>query len=274
MRQAAYTAGPLMVFQSFWRSRQIIWAMAKREVIGRYRGSFIGILWAFLNPLLMLGVYTFVFGVVFRSRWGKQPESYTEFGVMLFAGLIVYTIFAEGVNRAPSLILNNANYVKKVIFPLESLAWSNMGSTLFHGFMSAFVLLLMHLCFHGTLHWTAILFPVVIFPILLLAMGFTWFLASLGVFLRDLGQVVGIFTTTLMFMSALFYPPTALPESLRLYVMLNPLSFIMEQVRAVLIRGELPNWLGLGACFGLSMLVAWLGLLWFEKTRKGFADVI
>jgi len=269
-----YSKTPLNVVQSLWRNRQLIWQLATREVIGRYRGSFLGLLWSFFNPLLLLCVYTFVFSVVFRAKWHEQAESHTEFAVMLFAGLIVYSIFAECVNRAPGLILGNVNYVKKVVFPLESLPWVIMGATVFHSLVSVLVLVLMSLSVHGAIHWTVILFPLVVFPLVLVTMGLCWFLASLGIFLRDLGQVVLILTTALIFMTPVFYPAGNLPDAVRPYVLLNPLSFVIEQARAVLIRGELPNWPGLACYAALSIIVAWLGLLWFQKTRHGFADVL
>lgn len=248
--------------------------MSKREVLGRYRGSVMGLVWSFFNPILMLAVYTFVFGVVFQARWGEHPGGNIEFASILFAGLIVFSIFSECVNRAPSLILNNVNYVKKVVFPLESLPWVAMGSTIFHSLMSVVVLLLLYLWTHATLQWTVLLFPLVIFPLLLLTMGLSWFLASLGVFLRDVGQIVGVLTTVLLFTCPIFYPASALPEAVRSYLFLNPLTFVVEQARATLLWGKLPDWSGLGLYFVVSVVVAWLGLLWFQKTRNGFADVI
>jgi len=263
-----------MVVQSLWRHRHLIWQLTKREVIGRYRGSFMGLLWSFFNPMLMLAVYTFVFSGVFRARWGAQGASHTDFAIMLFAGLIVFSTFAECVNRAPGLIISNVNYVKKVVFPLESLPWVAMGSTIFHSLVSVLVLLMMCLCTRGTLHWTALLFPLVILPLLLVTIGCSWFLAALGVFVRDIGQAVVIMTTVLMFLTPIFYPASALPESVRGYVILNPLASVVEQARSVLIEGDLPNWQTFGVELSVSVVVAWLGLLWFQKTRNGFSDVL
>ena len=274
MHPTAYSATPLIIFQSFWRNRRLIWQLSKREVLGRYRGSVMGLVWSFFNPILMLAVYTFVFGVVFQARWGEQTGGKIEFASILFAGLIVFSLFAECVNRAPSLVLSNVNYVKKVVFPLESLAWVAMGSTIFHSLMSVAVLLLLYLWGHATLNWTIVLFPLVILPLSLLTMGCSWFLASLGVFLRDVGQVVGILTTVMLFTCPIFYPVSALPQGARAYVFLNPLTFIVEQARATLLWGKLPDWRGLGFYLAASVVVAWLGLLWFQKTRKGFADVL
>jgi lipopolysaccharide transport system permease protein len=274
MHRTAYSATPLIIVQSFWRNRGLIWQLSKRDVLGRYRGSAMGLVWSVFNPLLMLGVYTFVFGVVFQARWGEQSGGKLDFASILFAGLIVFSLFAECVNRAPGVILGNVNYVKKVVFPLESLPWVTMGSTIFHTLMSVLVLLLIYLWAHATLHWTIVFFPVVILPLLLLTMGCSWFLASLGVFLRDVGQVVGILTTLMLFTCPIFYPASAVPETLRSYVLLNPLTFIVEQARATLLWGRLPDWRGLGLYLAASVVAAWLGLLWFQKTRKGFADVL
>jgi lipopolysaccharide transport system permease protein len=265
---------PLSVFSSFWRQRSLIWQMTKRDVIGRYRGSAMGILWSFLNPVLMLTVYTFVFSVVFQARWGEGNASRTEFAIILFVGLIVHGLFAECVNRAPSLILSNVNYVKKVVFPLEILPWVSMGSALFHALVSVGVLLAAFAVVHLYLNWTAFLFPLVIFPLVLMTMGITWFVASLGVYIRDIAQTTGIVTTIMLFLSPVFFPVASLPEPYRDLLQINPLTFVIEQARNVLVWGRPLDWWGLAVYFLLSLLVAWLGLFWFQKTRKGFADVV
>lgn len=264
----------MSLVSSLWRHRFLIWQMTKREVIGRYRGSVMGLMWSFLNPVLMLAVYTFVFTVVFRARWGGESDSQSEFAVVLFAGMIIHGLFAECANRAPGLILNNVNYVKKVVFPLEILPWVTLGSALFHAGVSFVVLLLFYAVIHAALHWTAIFLPVLILPLTLLTMGVAWFLASIGVFIRDVGQSIGIVTTIMLFLSPVFYPVSALPAHFRSLMLLNPLTFVIEQVRSVLIWGEMPNWTGLVAYLFCSLLVAWAGFLWFQKTRKGFADVL
>ena len=261
--------------RSLWRHRELILQMARREVIGRYRGSIMGLAWSFFNPVMMLVVYTFVFSVVFKARWGAgADESKTGFAIVLFVGMIVYGLFAEMVNRAPLLILSNVNYVKKVIFPLEILPVVSMGAALFHTFISLGVLLAAILLINGSMAWTAIFFPLVILPLLIATLGIAWFLASLGVFVRDVGQTVIIFTTALMFISPVFYPVSALPEKFQAWLMLNPLTFVIEQSRAVMIIGKLPDWSGLGIYSLISLFVAWAGFWWFQKTRKGFADVL
>lgn len=250
--------------------------MVRREVIGRYRGSMLGLLWSFVNPVLMLAVYTFIFSVVFKARWGAGDGtgSNLEFAVILFAGLIVFNLFSECLSRAPGLILSNVNYVKKVIFPLEILPLVSLGSALFHAAASLFVLVLFLTFSDLRLVWTVALFPLVLLPLLPLILGLSWLLASLGVFLRDVGQLVGLILTALMFLSPIFYPVSALPESVRDFIFLNPLSFIIEQSRSVLIFGQLPDWAGLAGYAAIAMLFALAGRFWFEKTRKGFPDVM
>lgn len=262
------------MFSSLWYHRFLIWQMSKREVIGRYRGSVMGLMWSFFNPVVMLAVYTFVFSVVFKARWSAESTSKTEFAIVLFAGMIVHSLFAECVNRAPGLILNNVNYVKKVVFPLEILPWVTLGSALFHASVSIMVLLMFYAIIHFSLNWAAIFLPLLLLPLALFTMGISWFLASLGVFVRDVGQMIGIVTTIMLFVSPVFYPVSALPENLRLLLHLNPLTFIIEQVRSVLIWGNVPNWIGLMVYLVCSMVVAWIGFFWFQRTRKGFADVL
>ena len=223
----------------------------------------------------MLAIYTFVFSVVFKAKWGaSHSDSKTEFAIILFAGLIVFNLFSEVVNRAPNLILSNVSYVKKVVFPLEVLPVIAIGSSLFHALVSVIVLLVFNGMVNQVFPLTSFLLPVVLLPLFALTLGLAWFLASLGVFLRDVGQTVGILTTALMFLSPIFFPASALPETLRGYLFLNPLTFIIEQVRKVLVLGQFPDWQGLGLCFFAYVFLAWLGFAWFQKTRKGFADVL
>ena len=262
--------------RSLWQNRSLIAQMTKRDVIGRYKGSVMGLTWSFFNPIFMLSVYTFVFSTVFKSRWSSAgtEESKVNFAIVLFVGMIVHGLFAECVNRAPGLILGNVNYVKKVIFPLEILPVIAMGSALFHMIVSLVVLLGAILLLGSSVSWTILLFPIAIFPLLLVTMGAAWFLAALGVYVRDVAQITGMVTTVLMFLSPVFYPVSALPEQYRPWLMANPLTFIIEQSREVLIWGRLPDWGGLGIYLLAALGVAWLGFAWFQKTRKGFADVL
>lgn len=262
--------------RSLWHNRNLITQMTKREVVGRYKGSILGLAWSFFNPIFMLTVYTFVFSMVFKSRWGGNggDESKTQFALVLFVGLIVQGLFAEVLSRAPLLILSNVNYVKKVVFPLEILPVISMGAALFHSLISLLVLFAAFILFNGYLHWTILFLPLVLFPFVVAIMGFSWMLASLGVFIRDVGQTIGIILTVLMFLSPVFYPVTAVPEKYRHWIMANPLTFIIEQARGVLIWGRMPDWAGLGTYLLAALAVVWAGFAWFQKTRKGFADVL
>lgn len=273
---AAQPTSVLALAKSMLRNRQLILQMTKREVVGRYKGSAFGLAWSFFNPVFMLIVYTFVFSEIFKARWGGEgaDDSKTQFAVVLFVGMIVQGLFSEVLNRSPSLILSNVNYVKKVVFPLEILPVIAMGAALFHSLVSLFVLLTAFALFNGYLQWTAVFIPLVLMPLVILTMGFAWMLASIGVFLRDVGQTIGIITTVLMFLAPVFYPITAVPERFRPFIMANPITFIIEQGREVLIWGHLPNWMGLGTYTLVASVVAWLGFALFQKTRKGFADVL
>jgi lipopolysaccharide transport system permease protein len=273
---AAQPTSLVALAKGLWRNRQLIVQMTKREVVGRYQGSAFGLAWSFLNPVFMLVVYTFVFSEIFKSRWSGVggDDSKTQFAVVLFVGMIVLNLFNEVLNRAPGLILANVNYVKKVVFPIEILPVIAMGAALFHSLISLGVLLVAFVVFNGYLNWTVVFIPLVLLPLVIITTGIAWMLASLGVFMRDVGQTIGIITTVMMFLSPVFYPLTAVPERFLPFIMANPLTFIIEQSREVLIWGHLPNWLGLGSYTLVAVVIAWAGYAWFQKTRKGFADVI
>lgn len=259
---------------SHWRNRDLLKASIKREVLGRYRGSFLGVFWSFFNPLLMLTVYTFVFSSILKAKWGTEGGSQSEFALVLFAGLMTFNLFAETINRASGLIVGNPNYVKKVVFPLEILPSVALGSALFHLVISLSVWLLAYVVLYGVPHPTVVLYPLVLLPLCVFILGMSWILASLGVFLRDVAQVVGVATTALMFLSPVFYPASALPENFRIVLYLNPLTPAIEFTRDVLFWGKAPDFYMLAIYTLASVAVAWIGFFWFQKTRKGFADVI
>jgi lipopolysaccharide transport system permease protein len=260
---------------SAWQNRQLIRKFVLREIVGRYRGSVGGLSWSLVQPMAMLFVYTFVFSVVFKARWTAENEiDGVSFAVVLFVGLIVQGIFAECITRAPGLIVSHAAFVKKVVFPIEILPVVALGSALFHSAVSFVVLFAAMVISGNPFHWTILLTPLVLAPFILLTLGLSWFLAALGVFLRDIGQMIGLLVTALLFLSPIFYPLSAIPEAYRPIVMLNPLTFPVEQARNVLIWGKMPSWSGLGLYFAISWIVALLGFAWFQKIRKGFADVL
>lgn len=260
--------------RSLITNRSLIYQLTKREVIGRYRGSVMGLAWSFFNPLLMLLVYTFFFSVVFKARWAGDGSSRAEFAVFLFVGILVHSVLAECINRAPSLILGNANYVKRVIFPLEVFPWVAMGSALFHALVSLVVLLGAQLALGHPITAMSLWFPVVLLPLVVMTMGVAWLLAAVGVYVRDIGHFTVVLTTILLFMSPVFYPISAMPEPYRSWMVVNPLTFIIEQSRNILLLDVAPDWIGLGWYAAAGVLVAWLGFWSFQRMRAGFADVL
>lgn len=267
---------PLRAVESFIKNYNLIVQMTKRDVVGRYRGSVMGLTWSFFNPLLMLAIYTFVFSVVFKARWSGIGEESTkmDFAIIFFSGLIMYGVFAECVNRAPSTILGNINYVKKVVFPLEILPLIACGSALFHAAISTVVLLLAQLVFEGHVPWTAVLFPVVMAPLALATMGIAWVLSALGVYVRDIGQITGMVTTMLMFLSPIFFPMSAMPEEFKGMIAINPLVYFLEEGRNTLIFGVVPDPLSLLYAWIASIVAASAGFAIFQKMRNGFSDVL
>lgn len=268
------SAGPVSLAVSLWKNRTLISQMTKREVVGRYRGSVMGLTWSFFNPILMLAVYTFVFSEIFKSRWVGVDTGKGGFAILLFVGMIVHGLFAECANRSPSLVMTNSNYVKKVVFPLEILPVITLGSALFHSCISLIVLLAAQFLIMGELHWTALLFPLILVPLILATLGISWLLASLGVYLRDVGHVITVLTTVLLFLSPVLYPIAALPEAYKPWLRLNPLTYIIEESRSVLLFGHTPDWGDLGIAIIVGSVIASIGFWFFQKTRKGFADVI
>jgi len=233
-----------------------------------------GFFWTMLTPLMMLAIYTFIFGYVFDVRRGNSEMPDGLFAVNLFCGLIVHGFFAEGINRAPTLITGNVNYVKKVVFPIEIFPWVTVGATLFNSMMSFTVLCLFNLAVTGSIPVTIIWLPVVLLPFVLLMTGAIWLFSALGVYLSDIKQLMGMLTTALLFLSPIFYPISALPPALQSVIYLNPLALIIEQCRDVLLWGKLPNFTALAVYFIVALVVAVIGFTWFQKSRRGFADVL
>ena len=265
----------LSFLRSLLNHRELWWRLSEREVIGRYRGSILGWGWSLLTPLMMLAVYTFVFSTVFKARWGDLDQAGSlGFAINLFAGLITFNVFAECATQAPTLILNNVNYVTKVIFPLETLGAVSVATAVFHAVTSTIVLVVFELIAVQRVPLTIVLLPIVWIPFLLGCLSMSWLLSALGVFLRDLGQLMGVVVSMLMFLSAVFYPLSALPPTLQTLMGLNPLVVVIEQSRRVLVQGVMPS-----VGYVISGSVLMLGLCelsyrFFCKARRGFADVL
>ncbi|HVX86817.1 MAG TPA: ABC transporter permease [Phycisphaerae bacterium] len=278
---------PAALLATLWGHRDLIWQMARREVVGRYRGSVLGLLWSFFHPLLMLAVYTFAFAYVMKAspRGGMmmgatQPAPGSragmfEYALLAFSGLILFNLFAEVMTRAPVCILQSANYVKKVVFPLEILPFVYLVSGLIHASMSLLVLLLGQLLIVHMVPWTAVLAPLAVLPLLIFILGAGWFLASLGVYLRDVGHIMGIVTMVVMWLAPVFYPMDMLKNPLILIALrLNPLTIPMESFRDLMLYGRCPNLVWLAGYTVVACLVACGGFFFFQRTKRGFADVL
>ena len=263
---------------ALWDQRQLAVRLIRREVAGRYKGSVLGWGWSLAQPLLMLAVYTFVFSSVFHSRWGDLNQAGSlGFASNLFAGLIVFNLFAECANRGPGLILSNTSYVTKIVFPLEILALVSLGTALFHAAMSLVVLVAFELIGGpggAGLGWNSLWLPVVWLPLLLGCLGLGWLLSALGVYLRDLTQLVGVSVNMLLFLSAVFYPITALPLRWQSFVGLNPLVPVIEQTRRVLVIGHPPDLRLVLTNTLLALVVCELSYRAFQRARRGFGDVL
>ncbi len=275
MIAANYSINPLQLVKSVKNHLALLIVLVKRDIMMRYKGSALGVLWAILLPLIMLAVYTLVFSIAFNARWGTaENESKVTFALILFAGLIVYNFFSECFNRSPVIVLQNVNYVKKVVFPLEMLPFVILGTALFNAMMSMFIWILGYIVFFGVPHLSILYLPVVLFPLTLFILGISFFLASLGVYIRDIGHVVGVFSTLLMFLSPIFYPLTAIPEKYRFLLHFNPLTPFLGWARDVMFWGKSPDWSLYPLVLLCSIFCLVLGFAWFQKTRKGFADVL
>lgn len=266
---------PLGLLRDLWRRRDLIRQFTWREVIGRYKGSYLGVLWSFANPLALLLIYTFVFGVVFDARWPQARHgSLSEFALTIFCGMIAFNVFGETVTRAPQLITSVPNYVKKVVFPLEILPVSALGAALFHAGVSLTVLLLAELLVNGNLPWTVVLLPLPLLPLVLLSAGCAWLLASLGVFVRDIGYAIVPLMQMLFFATPIFYPLEAVPRRVQALIGLNPLATIVESCRQLIVWGQIPSLAPLLIWSLIGLAVAALGYAFFMRSKRAFADVI
>lgn len=268
-------ANPIKMGQNLWRQRELIAQLTKREVLQRYKGSYLGLIWSFVTPLAMLLVYTFVFSVIFQARWsGASSGSHTEYALPLFAALLAFNIFSESLLAAPRLIVEAPNYVKKVVFPLEILPVTVLGASLIHSIFSLTILLLGLVIIEGVLPWTLVLLPIVYLPLILLCLGLSWFLASLGVFIRDIGHLLDVGIRVLFFLTPIVYPTSIVPANFRFFLYLNPLTYIVEYFQAVILWGQWPNSGQFLLVVVGAFLICLLGYIWFMKSKKAFADLV
>lgn len=261
-------------FAALWIHRSLVWELAKRDVLGRYRGASFGLMWSLISPFLMLVVYTFAFGTVVGTRWPEVESGGASFAIVLFAALIVHGFFAECLNHSPMLVAGQPNFVKRVVFPLEILPWPMALSAAFHAVANVTVFLVLQWLLDGGVKLTALWFPLVIAPLFIVALAVGWALSALGVYFRDIGQVTPLLSVALLFLSTAMVPSTAVPSDYAWIFTLNPLTFIMEQARDVLVRGVMPDLPGLAVYALLAFLAAVLARALFARLRKGFADVL
>lgn len=261
--------------KSFNLNFRLIYELSKREILSRYKGSLFGNFWALITPVLMLSIYTFVFSEIFKAKWGEGCiDSKGSFAVILFAGLIVYTFFAEVINKSPSLIINNQNFVKKIVFPLEILTIVSFMTTLFNMLISFCLLLISAYFIIGGIPLNAFLLPIIVMPLFFMSLGLSWILSAIGVYLRDIGHAVALIMMVLMFLSPIFYPVSAIPEDFRQWIYINPLTSIIESVRNIVIFDHVIDYESLIKSYIVSFHIAVFGLWFFNKLKKGFADVL
>lgn len=270
---------PVKVIRHFWRERYLIERLTRQEITRRYRGTYLGVLWSFLTPLLMLCIYTFVFAVVLQAKWESSITSIETTGLpyyalMLFTGLIPYSVFTEVAGRSPTLVTSVPSYVKKVVFPIEVLPLSVLGAAAVHSFISLLLLIVGVYVLLGYFSWHVLMVPLVYIPLLFMCLGMSWFLAALGVYVRDTEPTVLIAVQILFFITPIFYSDTLIPESMRWILHINPLASIVGDFRRLVIWNIGIAWYPWGRWTIVNALFALLGYAWFMKAKRGFANVL
>ena len=273
LADALTRSDPPTMLRPLTAHRGLVLELAKRDFSGRYQGSFGGMLWSLAQPLFLLAVYTLAFGVILDARWGFAGGT-ADYALMVFAGLIVFNAVSECLARAPGLVSGNPNYVKKVVFPLEVLPWVITLTALCHALIGVAVWLVAYAWVHGAPKPAALAFPLVLASLLPLLLGLGWLLSALGVVVRDIGQLTTMLSHALLFLTPIFYSIDTVPPMLQGALLLNPLTYVVEQLRLVLYFGEFPSMRGLAVYFMLSALFAWLALTLFRRMRPSFADMV
>lgn len=266
---------PYCIVRDILPHRELVTAYAKREFQAAHRGTYLGLIWQVLSPLIMLAMFTFVFGRIFGGRFNsKMPETPAEFALALFVGLSFFTSFSTNMSGSSGLVLGNAAYVKTLAFPLEILSVSAVLNTLMTLLISLAICLVAHLLMYGYLHWTALWLVPHIVCITLFGLGISWFLSSLSVFIRDIPAIIGPISTILMFVSGCFFPLSVMSPRMRALAELNPLAVIIDQARGALMYGQVPSAGNLIYVFVFSFAFAVAGYAFFMKAKPAFADVI
>ena len=260
-----------------WRKLPSHWnlvsALARRELAARYRGSILGLVWVVLTPLVMIAIYTFIFAEIFGARFGAN-SSPLDYALYLFCGLLPWTAFQEALQTSAGAITAQANLVKRVRFPLEPLPVAQVLVALANQAFGTIALLAATLLIRGRLHLTLLWLPVLLIPQLLLTTGLAWFVASLGVFVRDTAQTLALVLVAWLFLTPIMYPETAVPARYHSWIAMNPFTGLVRNYRSVLLEGRPPDWTGLAYVAALGLIAFPLGYWWFAKTRRSFADVL
>lgn len=265
-----------LYFLSLYKGKDLLVELTKRDFQQRYKGSILGVIWALLSPLLMLAVYTFIFVAVFKLKWGAMETNGSKmlYTMMIFAGLIPFQIFSESVNRSVSILNQSANYIKKVVIPVEILPSSIVLSTVLNSFFSVCLLTLGKVFFLDTPNWTLVFIPLLMIPITFLSLGISLLVAAFGIYLKDLVYVIGLLVNVLFYMSPIFYSTDALPENFKVFVMFNPIAPIIEQYRDVFVSGQMFSLHEYFISAFWAFVFFIIGLIIFRYLRRGFSDVI
>ena len=264
------------IWQPLWQlpSRaELIFSFAKRELLGRYKGSALGLAWAVLNPVVMIAIFTFIFAGIFGARFGTN-HSHWEYALYLFCGLLPWSMFQDSVQQSANTIVVNSNLVKRVVFPLEALPAAQVFAALGNQLFATVALLIATIIIRQRLELTAIWFPLLLIPQILFALGVSWLVASLGVFLRDIAQGITLLLMAWMYLTPIIYPESIVPEHFRTFIDLNPFTHLIRNYRHIFLDGLSPDWRGLGYFTLIATIFFLFGYWWFARTRKSFADVV
>lgn len=265
---------PVTTVASLWAKRDLIHQFTKREVLERHKGAMLGMAWNIISPMLTIAVYTFLFGVMFNVRFGDRTGSVADYVLPFFTGFLLYHVFSESANRAPNLITSRRNFVKKVVFPIQILPLTVVLSTAIYLAVTVGLVVVGNLITHGEVSATIWLFPAVLVPLYLLSLAASWLLASIGSFLWDLKNIVSFLTHLTFMVTPIFYPVERVPEGARWLLWLNPFTHIVEAGRDTLVRGVVPDLVGLGVLTVIALVLAQGSYAWFMKSRRGMADVV
>lgn len=267
---------PVDIVRGLFANRLLLWQFAVRNIRARHKGSYLGVAWMVLNPLLMMSLYSFVFGVIFNGRYGIGPdETALDYALGVFLSLTIFQLIAEVMGVSTTIILGNTNIVKRVVFPLEILPVAQVGASIYHFLISISLVFVAILVFGRELSWYALWLPVLVLPVILFSMGLGWFFSAIGVYVRDIGQLMQFLTLALMYSSAIFYPiDKVIVAGFYPILKFNPLAHIVEEARRIVLWHQPLHFEPMLYVYLSSMTVFIVGYAVFMRLKKGFADVL